>query len=627
MCGICGTVGFVDRKLLERMTAVLTHRGPDADGFYIDDNAGLGVRRLRIIDLATGDQPIYNEDRSLCIVQNGEIYNYQELRAKLRAHGHRFTTQSDTEVILHLYEQYGRECLKQLEGMFAFAIWNTKNKELFIARDRLGIKPLYYHYQAGRLRFASELKAIIQDRSLAREVNPRALSYFFSFLYVPAPLTIFNGIFKLPPAHSLWFKNGDLKIEQYWKLSFPENRAKSFREPEYLERTLELLQAAVKKRLISDVPLGAFLSGGIDSSAVVAMMRQASSGTIKTFSIGYAQKDDASYNELDYAKIVADRFATEHKTFIVEPKVIEILPKVIWHLDEPFADSSAILNFLISREARREVTVALSGTGGDEGFGGYPRYLGARLSEAYQQLPYFLRQGFKNTAGLIPESRASRNVGGWIKRFLRSGLLSAPDRYINWVSFFNPQMQKCLFSQAVQDQLQDFDARSLFRRNFAAAGVDSYLDQIFYLDLNTYLVDDLLFLGDRMSLASSLELRVPFCDYKLIEFSAQIPYSLKIRGLKIKSFLKKSLTGILPAEILTRRKQGFMVPLGDWLRRDLKSFTQEVLSTAAIKSRGYLDPEYVQSIIDAHFSGKRVYTHQIWALLCFELWARSYLDD
>ncbi|MFC1514707.1 asparagine synthase (glutamine-hydrolyzing), partial [Candidatus Omnitrophota bacterium] len=520
MCGICGTIGFSDKHLLKRMTDALRHRGPDGEGFYLDHDAGLGIRRLKVIDLVTGDQPIHNEENTLWVVYNGEIYNFKSLRAGLEAKGHRFYTRSDTEVIVHLYEEHGKDCVRYLEGMFVFALWDKKKKELFIARDRVGIKPLYYHFQDGALRFSSELKSLIEDPAVTRDLDPLSLACFFSFLYIPAPRAIFKGVHKLPAAHTLHFKEGKLKLERYWDLEFPRRELKAVAQAEHIEMIRRGLKDAVAKQLVSDVPLGVFLSGGIDSSAVVAMMREVTAGPIKSFSIGYSDKY-SSFNELDDAELVARHFGTEHSTFIVEPKIVDLLESVVWHLDEPFADSSSILNFLISKETRREATVALSGIGGDEVFGGYPRYAGARLSLGYEKLPRWIRRAAAGLGdALIREDLNSQNKGGRIKRFLRGGLLERRRRYIGWMRFFDDPGLAGLLDQDMQKTLSGFDPEQIHSDHFQRAPSADYLDQIFYTDLNTYLVDDLLSMADRMSMAHSLEVRVPFCDYKLIELSA-----------------------------------------------------------------------------------------------------------
>jgi asparagine synthase (glutamine-hydrolysing) len=483
---------------------------------------------------------------------------------------------------------------------------------------------LYYHHKDGNLRFASEIKALIQDPSLSRQMNLQSLGFFFSFLYVPAPLSIFEGINKLPAAHSLTFKDGKVKIEKYWNLSFGSQKITKLSGFQYAGLIRQNLQDSVERRLVSDVPLGVFLSGGIDSSAVVAMMRRATRGPIKTFSIGYSDKY-SSFNELESAKYIAEHFSTEHQTFIVEPKIIEMLPKVVWHLDEPFADSSAVLNFLISQEARRVVTVALTGIGGDEVFSGYPRYLGARLSLGYEKLPYFLRRLIAKAADdFIKEDLTSQNKGGRLKRFLKGCLLNREERYIWWMQFFDKQALNDLFDLS-NPALGLFDPFRMHKNYFYGVDTNDYLDQIFYTDINTYLSDDLLFMADRMSMANSLEVRVPFCDHKLIELSASIASRTKMSGFRLKGLFKDSLIATLPANVLNKPKQGFMVPVGRWIKEDLRDYTQDLLSQESLKKISVLNYHSVRSILDEHFKGRRNHTHKIWALLIFKLWHDLYV--
>lgn len=618
MCGICGIYGLNNKELLLSMLNTLRHRGPDSSGVFAETDIGLGISRLKIIDLKTGDQPIYNENGKIVIVYNGEIYNYKQLRQEMVSKGHKFNTVTDTEVIVHLYEEYGLDCVNYLRGMFAFSIWDKEKKRLFLARDRLGKKPLYYFYNGKEFLFASELKALLKHKNISKEINIDALNYYLTFLYIPCPLSIFKDIHKLPAAHILTLENGILQIKRYWKLNFSSQESSGeFNSPEaVIERVKDLLEEAVKLRLASDVPLGVFLSGGIDSSALVAMMRRVTKSEIRTFSVGFDAKY-AFYNELKFAGIVAEHFGTKHEEFIVKPDIIKLLPKVAWHLDEPFGDSSAILNYLISYEARKYVTVALSGIGADEMFGGYPRYIGAGLSLYYQKLPYFLRQKLS--------CMSTKNSRGRLRRFLRGGILPMEQRYLDWLSVFTGPMKLELYTDSVKAALNDKSA-GIHKSYFNQAGTTDYLDRIFYLDINTYLSDDLLFMADRMSMANSLEIRSPFCDHKLAEFCATVPYGLKIKGFKLKSLLKESFKGILPEQILKKRKQGFMLPIGDWLKDQLKSYTQEVLSENAIKKRGYFNPIFINKILKEHFEADKVHTHNIWALLMLELWFSEYID-
>ncbi len=643
MCGICGTVGFSNKELLEKMCDVMKHRGPDDEGMYLSKvqspkskvQVGLGVRRLKVIDLETGHQPIHNEDETIWIVSNGEIYNYKDLRIDLKKRGHRFYTKSDTEVIVHLYEEYGEDCVKKLRGMFAFAIWDEKKEKLFLARDRLGIKPLYYFSHNRELLFASTIKSIFQSSKIGREVNLRALDYYLTFLYVPAPETMFKGIKKLLPGHILVYANGEISVKQYWDLPITDHSAPEGRDPAsggrspitvhdekyYAERIYELLKEAVEERLMSEVPLGAFLSGGIDSSIVVGLMSRIMDQPVKTFSIGYG-KEAQAYNELKYSRLVAKHFKTDHREFIVEPKVIELLPKLIWHLEEPFADSSAIVTYLVSQVAREHVTVALTGIGGDEAFGGYPRYLGTRFAESYLKIPEFLREKvISRIVNGLPESTKGSHLANRLKRFIRFSPLPPEERYISWLSFFDEEARGELYSGTYQDTME------IHKSYFEKAGAEDFLDRVFYVDVKTYLPDDLLFTGDRMSMANSLELRVPFCDHRLLEFSATIPQEMKIRGWHLKYLLKKSMSELLPPAILKRGKQGFMVPLGIWFQRELKDFTSEILLGPKASERGYFKSDYVKRLLEEHYSGRKDNTHRIWALLVFELWHRTFIDS
>jgi len=625
MCGICGMTGKVDPVTLERMNSALVHRGPDSQGSYIGDNVGLAMRRLKVIDLVTGDQPVFNEDRSLCLVYNGEIYNFKELRGDLQARGHVFYTSGDTEVIVHLYEEYGRDFVTKLNGMFAFALFDKKQNSLILARDHLGIKPLYYALDKNSLFFASEIKSLLRA-GMDTQLDPMALAHYFSYLYIPAPLSIFRNICKLPAGHMVTFKDGTAKTERYWKLDFSRDD-RFFNEDDCKRQIKTRLFEAVKKNLVSDVPLGIFLSGGIDSSAVAAFACQAQGSKVKTFSIGFPDQY-SSFNELQYSRFVAKRLGTEHQEYIVEPKIADILPKVAWYLDEPLADSSALLNYIIAGAARKDVTVALTGIGGDELFGGYPRYLGALLSLEYKKLPGFIRTlAAKTLSPFIREGLTSSNTGSRLKRFLAGGLLDDQSRYISWMRFFNKDQVAALLGGGFCANIGAFDPDKIFRDHLDDSNAKDYPDKIFSLDLSTYLCDDLLHLADRMSMAHSLELRVPFCDPELAQFVAGIPARARFKGFRLKGLLKEALVDVLPEEILKRPKAGFMAPVGRWLKEDLKDFTRDLLCKKNIDSAGILDAAAVDSILNAHFSGKQNYTHQVWAMLIFTLWHQAMFKD
>lgn len=618
MCGICGIKGFKDDNLLKRMSAVMSHRGPDDQGYFLGKDIGLGIRRLSIIDLETGHQPIHNEDESIQVVLNGEIYNYRQLSQELKAKGHCFYTSSDTEVLAHLYEEFKHDCIHKLRGMFAFCIWDKKEDSLFLARDRLGIKPLYYTVKEDKFLFASEIKALLEYKDISREIDLRALDYYLSFLYIPAPLTIFKAIKKLSAGHYLNFKKGNLDIKRYWRLNVEQENGKSLGF--YKEKINNALLDSVKSHLVSDVPLGVFLSGGIDSSAIVCLMNRLGINDIKTFSIGYEGRY-ASYNELEYSRLVAKKFNTQHREFIVKPDIINSLHNIIAHLDEPFADSSAVLTYFISRQASKHVKVALSGIGADELLGGYPRYIGTELSSYYDRLPYFFRKLSKGLSLYMKATGKGRDYAGRIKRFLASGMLDPYERYLSWITFFDKEKKDEIYSPDIKAAIKQTEYLHL--NFFKEADRQGFLEQSVYLDINTYLPDDLLIMGDRMSMANSLELRVPFCDHELIKTCFAIPYKLKLKGFKLKGLFKETLEGILPAEVINKPKQGFMAPLADWLKQDLKPYALDVLSRDNIRKRGYFDPDYIQGMLRQHFSGKAIFTHQIWALLILELWLRT----
>lgn len=611
MCGICGFANYKNEPLLRAMAARLVHRGPDEDGFFIEgENVGLGMRRLKIIDLATGSQPIANEDGTVNVVFNGEIYNFKELRAGLEGKGHRFRTNSDTEVLVHLYEEHGEAFPKLLRGMFAFALWDSRKAALLLGRDQFGIKPLFYCKAGDRIFFASEIKSILLSSAVSDELDFQALDAYFTRLYIPSPLTAYKHIKKLEPAQTLLFRGGKAEIKTYWRL--PGREALSRRsEREYLEGIDDLLSKSVTEQLVSDVPLGLLLSGGMDSSTALYYMSRVSRAPVKTFTIGYGAKD-ASFNETAKARLLSDYFRSEHQETILDPDVRGIMEKLAEQFDEPFADASAIPTYLVTGEARKKVTVALTGVGGDEIFGGYPRHLGARLLPGYLSLPKVLRTGLGAGAGLLPESAASRNLPGRLKRFLLAGGGDFKSGYGAWLSYFTPEERRGLYAAGLS----------------AAAGLAAYElpgrlegpDDIFAYELRNYLSDDLLCLADRTSMANSLELRVPFLDVRLAEFMAGAPLSLKTCGFRLKYLLKKVMAGRLPPEIARGAKQGFQVPLARWYTADLKDFAAEILSSRALKNSGCLDPAAVASLLSEHESGRRNLSDQLYAVTMFELW-------
>jgi asparagine synthase (glutamine-hydrolysing) len=626
MCGIAGFVDYWDRgqsapfergRLLKGMCDVIRHRGPDDDGFLCKEGVALGMRRLSIIDVAGGAQPISGEDGSATIVFNGEIYNFQELRPELEKRGHTFKTHSDTETIVHAYEEYGPACASHLRGMFALAIWDDKTRELYIARDRVGKKPLYYTITPGQtLVFGSEIKSILEHPDVQREINLEALDAYFTLGYVPDPLTIFRDIHKLPPGHYLTFANGRVRTQQYWDFNFEP--AESRKPEDYLEELRELLNESVRLRLISEVPLGAFLSGGIDSSTVVALMARQMNQPVKTFSIGFHED---SYNELKFARLTAQKLGTDHHEFFVTPQICDVIDELVWHFDEPFADPSAIPTFMVSKLARDHVTVALSGDGGDEVFAGYTHYVVQESRRAFSALPKALR------AGVMRPLSYRLPHGAWGRNYLHNISLDPIDRYLDSLSYFTTLTKKQLYTSDFQRALGATDrvARS-FHEYAGNVKTNEPLDQLLYIDGKTYLPGDILTKVDRMSMATSLEVRVPLLDHKLIDFVTKVPASLKLAGTETKQLLKRVARDLIPAEILDRPKQGFGIPLEQWINAQLRDQIRETLREPRTRQRGYVNSDYVDLILDEHHKGRRDHSFPLWALLILELWHRRYID-
>jgi len=626
MCGIVGIVkkdnSLVDQALISRMCEAIRHRGPDEDGFYFSEGVGLGMRRLSIIDLKGGQQPIHNQDRTAWIVFNGEIYNYRELRDKLEKLGHTFYTNSDTEAIIHAYDQYGADCPKHLRGMFALAIWDERTRELFLARDRVGKKPILYAHVNGGLIFGSEFSALLLHPDIGRDIDTEAIHHYLSFMCVPAPLTAYRAIRKLEPGHSLRWRKGEIKIEQYWQPDFSKKIKIS--EQEAGERTVEILRDAVKVRLMSEVPLGAFLSGGIDSSAVVALMSQESSGPVKTFSIGFEEQD---FSELHHARRVAEHVGADHHEFIVRPDALEVLPLLVEHYGEPYADSSAIPTYYVARETRKHVTVALNGDGGDESFAGYERYAAMHLAEKYHRIPAVLRDSLVQQAiGLIPSSETKRSRVRDVKRFLEAASLPKVERYLRWVSVFDTAAKANLYSANFLHETQSIRAADILDPWFSRANGAGIVDAALLADINTYLPNDLLVKVDIATMAVSLEARSPFLDHHLIEFAASLPEKLKLRGITTKYLLKRMLKKLLPAENLNRRKMGFGVPIGHWFRGKLQPFLRETILSERALNRGLFRPEAVKQLVELHARGERDNSHQLWTLLMLELWFERFID-
>lgn len=609
MCGICGFAGDKNDALLKAMTASLEHRGPDEDGFYREEErVSLGMRRLKVIDLATGSQPVFSEDRAVSVVFNGEIYNFRELRSELEAKGHQFRTNADTEVLVHLYEEYREDFPRRLRGMFAFALWDARERKVLLGRDQFGIKPLYYAVSGRKLYFASELKALRLVPGLCGALDPVALDHYFTYLYIPSPLTVYSGVKKLETASLLVFRNGTAQTEKYWEL-WPEDSAG---KPEgyRLERIRDLLSKSVKEQLVSDVPLGLLLSGGMDSVSLLSFMAEHAGSGVRTFTARFGES--SNFDEGRLAEAAAARFGAEHTDIPVEADIGSLIRQLAGHFDEPFADSSALANYLVARAAREKVTVALAGIGGDELFGGYPRHLGARLLPAYLSLPSPVRRLAAGAAGLLPESRSSFNLPGRVKRFLAHGASDFSGAYNSWISYLSAEEKRSFYSGSLLAEAASGGA--------ALPGLPSGPDDILRFEMGTYLPDDLLCLGDRASMANSLELRVPFLDTRLVEFMAGIPLSEKTRGFRLKSLLREAMSDRLPPEILSAPKRGFQVPLAEWQDRELRSFTAEVLSPSAVKAAGVLSPAGVGKMLAEHASGRRNLYDRIHAASVFHLW-------
>jgi len=629
MCAICGIINedkSVDENLLRKMTDIMDYRGPDESGFFVKGNVGLGHRRLKIIDLYTGQQPLANEDNTIFLVCNGEIYNFKELRSELERKGHRFKSQSDNEVILHLYEQEGVECLKRLRGMFALAIWDVKEKRIFLARDRIGKKPLVYCETSEGFLFASEIKSLLLHPEVKKDIDPYALDLFLTYQAVPAPYTIFKNIRKLPPAHYLLWEKGKTTIKRYWDVDFTKKiRLKS--EYEYAELLWEKLTEATRIRMVSDVSLGAFLSGGIDSSVLVGVMSGMSRFPVKTFSVGF---DEESFSELEYARIVSRRFGTEHHEFKVKPDVIDILPKLVWHYNEPFGDSSMVPTYYVARETKKYVTVALNGDGGDENLAGYTRYwqmlLLDRLKNVMELVPSPVRRGL--ISGLLEgyEKYPFNNffrVWKWMQESEKYGDDYA---YARRLISFSPEHKDLIYSDNFKSEIAGKDSMLLMKKLWEDAGPINLLEKMLYSDLHFYLAEVLTVKMDIAAMSNSLEGRSPFLDQEFVETVASFPPEMKFKKLTSKYILKKKLKGFLPDEILNREKMGFGIPVGEWFKKDLKEYLRSNLLSDTFAKRGFFKQDTVRKMVEEHISGKAVHTHRLWNLLVFELWSEIFLD-
>lgn len=626
MCGIAGiyNTGMSPHELgesIRRMADSLEHRGPDDSGYFVEDGVALGHRRLSIIDLSTGHQPMFNEDGTICIVYNGEIFNYREIKNELVSRGHVFSTNSDTETVLHSYEEWGEASLEKLRGMFAFCIWDKKNKKLILARDRFGIKPLFYSLYNGTFAFASEIKAILSDTNFNREIDQEALAGYFNFSYIPAPLTIFRRIRKLPPGHFLVLSNGYLDIREYWDLHFEPDYKK--KEEDFVAESMELLKESVKMRLVSDVPVGAFLSGGIDSSMVVALM-SSDIKNVNSFTIGFGGKKKGFEDERKYARLVSKRYGTSHTEYEVQPRLEGLIDSLVKAFDEPFADDSTIPSYYISELARKNVKVALSGLGGDEAFCGYERYLGFHLSRLYNRVPRVLRENvIRRVVENMPEEAGNRVSR--LKRFVRSSSPADSERYLGFISKLSPRYGGGLFTN--EKFMKSAEAtRSIFLGHFNSKSAGDPLNKVFYCDIKTYLPDDILACTDRLSMLHSLEVRVPFLDHKLMEYCATIPPELKLKRFQKKYLLRKGAQDLLPQEVLNHKKQGFVGPLSSWLKADLREYTERALSEPVLRRQGIFNPETVKRVLEEHYAGRENNETLIWMLLVFQVWFDSYIS-
>jgi len=636
MCGICGILGYgeaacFDRTTLAAMCRVLAHRGPDDEGFFEAEFAsargparvGLGHRRLSIIDVSGGHQPIANEDGTLQVIANGEIYNFRELRAQL-AGRHHFRTRSDSEVIVHLYEEKGEACLHDFRGMFALALWDGRRRRLFLARDRLGVRPLTYYWDGNRFIFASESKAILEAPDVPREVDAEALDLYLTLQYVPHPWSMFRGLRKLPPAHFMWVDENGPVLQDYWRPVF--RRTKRRPADEYAHQLRDLLLEATRYRLVSDVPLGAFLSGGIDSTIVVGIMTRLCREPVRTFSIGFEEK---RYDELDYARVAARAFRTQHQEFIVRPRALEVIPRLTWHYDEPFADSSAIPTYYVSQVTRQQVKVALTGDAGDECFAGYPRYRAVQLAALFDRLPLSFRRLIASELGArVQPSVETRTWRRRLRRFLEALALPPAARYLRWCAIFDNGRKAALYDPEFAREIRKEVALEVFLGEYAKCLPEvDFLAKTMFVDLMRYLPDDLLVKVDIASMAHGLETRSPFLDHHVIEFAATLPTDLKLRRWTSKYLLRYAFRDLLPPKIRRRGKMGFGVPIAEWFRGELRGYLQDVLLDARTLGRGYFRPKAISTLVEEHAAGRFDHGYRLWSLLMLELWHRQYVDS
>lgn len=619
MCGIAGVLSDQEhpsrvQEIAQAMVASLHHRGPNDRGFHSSGPLAMGMTRLSIVDVAGGHQPISSEDGQVTVICNGEIYNYLELRRELEADGHQFRTHSDVEVIAHLYEDLGARAVTRLRGMFAFAVWDERRKRLVLGRDRLGIKPLYYAIEGGALYFGSELKALVRAGLQSLDIDETAVDRFLTFGYVPAPLSIYRQVRKLEPAHLLVWENGTASFDRYWELKFDSASRRDARD--LGDQFLALFRQAVGSHLMGEVPLGAFLSGGLDSSLMVALMAEASGNPVRTFTMGFGGSAGKHYDERPYAKLVSQRYGTLHTEFEIEPRIDDVLDKAVDAFDEPFADDSVIPSYYICRLAKQEVTVALTGLGGDELFGGYERYLGLQLSRSYEKIPSLLRRVVRPAVEALPERKNGHHAINHLKRFVRSSGQSPARRYLDYIAVVTDPLKRNLYAGLPLECALDMRAGARFNAGAQA----TILEQALFNDISTYLPDDILALTDRLSMLQSLELRVPFLDHPLVEFCATIPDQWKVRRLTKKYLLRRVAEPFLPEAVISHRKQGFGSPLASWLRHELRDYVADSLAPGRLARHGLFDADTVQRLIVEHASRQESHERPLFALLMFQKW-------
>ncbi|MDD2237656.1 MAG: asparagine synthase (glutamine-hydrolyzing) [Kiritimatiellae bacterium] len=623
MCGICG-FNWNDAELARRMALTIAHRGPDQEGVFACGDWSFAHRRLSIIDLSEhGRQPMGNEDGSVQIVFNGEIYNFQELREELVGKGHVFASHSDTEVIVHGYEEYGEEIIPKLRGIFAFAIWDARSGTFLMARDHIGVKPVYYYERDGRFVFGSEIKAMLEAPCVPRELNRQALFAYIGCEFVPAPETMFRHIMKLPAGHYLIRRGGKTEIREYWDLEFPEEPSRDITEGEAIERIRGLLDDAVRSQLVSDVPLGAFLSGGLDSSTIVAMMRRHVTGPLRTFTIGY---QDKTFSELEYAQIVADQFGTEHHVLMIDEMTEELIEKSLWHFDEPMTDLSSIPLMLICQEAKKDITVCLSGEGGDEVFVGYDRFKASKMNSWYSLLPRPLRQPvISGLVGLLPDQPQKKGAINMLKRFIEGSCLPEEGRHLRWQYFSNARQDAALFNESFRGDV-NLDGFARLHEYDLKCRTRDRVNREAYLDTRYQMTDSVLMKVDRMSMANSLEIRVPLLDHRLLEYLALLPGDWKLKGMQTKYIFRKALEGMLPNSIIYRGKQGYSLPVKNFLRTQLKGFMISLLNESPV-IRENMNLPYVNQLIDEHLAMKHNHNHVLWGLIHTAIWHRRFLEQ